>query len=344
MKIVYGIQATGNGHISRSRELVRELRTLGHDVRCVFSGRPAGELWGVDEFQPFTVRKGLTFAFNQGRVQVMRTAMHLDLPQFYRDIFALDLRGVDLVLSDYEPVTARAAKLRGIPSMGVGHQYAFRHPIPRVRAFSPDSIVMRSFAPVAIPVGLHWHHFGCPVLPPIIPQMQPAAAAGNGIIVVYLPFEESAVVAEFFGAFAGHRFMVFTPAQSAALPGNVTFQPLSREGFLRELRACSGVVSNAGFELAGEALSLGKKLLVKPLAGQLEQLSNALALEQAGLGRSMRTLNPAAVGAWLAAPGIAPVVYPDVARGVAYWISGGDWQDVAGLARALWAQSSFPMA
>ena len=342
MKIVYGIQATGNGHISRSRELVRELRLQGHDVRCVFSGRTAAELWGVDEFQPFTVLKGLTFAFNKGRVQMLRTARQLDLPQFYRDIFAMDLRGVDLVLSDYEPVTARAAKLRGVPSMGVGHQYAFQHPIPKVRAFSPDSVIMRSFAPVSIPVGLHWHHFACPILPPIIPRLKPAPG-GNGTIIVYLPFEDPARVAEFLAWFSRYRFAVFTNAKFARLPGNVEHRPLSREGFLHELRACSGVISNAGFELASEALSLGKKLLVKPLAGQLEQLSNGLALEKAGLGRTMRTLDAAALAEWLAAPGIAPVRYPDVAHGVASWISGGDWQDVPGLARSLWAQSSFPM-
>ncbi len=312
------------------------------DCGCVFSGRPASELWGVEEFRPFTVLKGLTFAFDKGRIKAGRTAMQLDLPRFYRDIFSLDLRGVDLVLSDYEPVTARAAKLRGVPSMGIGHQYAFLHPVPKARAFSPDSLIMRSFAPVSIPVGLHWHHFDCPILPPIIPRMKPAGGE-NGIVVVYLPFEDSLCVAEFLAGFSRYRFAVFTNAKPERLPGHVEFRPLSREGFLRELHACSGVVSNAGFELAGEALSLGKKLLAKPLAGQLEQLSNGLALEKAGLGRTMRTLDAGAMAEWLALPSRPPITYPDVACGVARWITGGDWTNVADLARTLWAQSSFPM-
>ena len=136
---------------------------------------------------------------------------------------------------------------------------------------------------------------------------------------------------------------MFTNAKPARLPGNVEFWPLSRDGFLHELRACSGVVSNAGFELASEALSLGKKLLVKPLDGQLEQLSNALALEKAGLGRTMRTLDSNAMAEWLALPARQPTTYPDVARGVAQWITAGDWTNVADLAKSLWAQSSFPM-
>ena len=33
MKILYGVQATGNGHISRSREVIRNLKNMGQDVQ-----------------------------------------------------------------------------------------------------------------------------------------------------------------------------------------------------------------------------------------------------------------------------------------------------------------------
>lgn len=46
-----------------------------------------------------------------------------------------------------------------------------------------------------------------------------------------------------------------------------------------DLTDCSGVIANAGFARSSESLYLGKKLLVKPLEGQLEQESNGLALE-----------------------------------------------------------------
>ena len=39
MKILFGVQGTGNGHISRSRELVRKLKADGHDVDVIISGR-----------------------------------------------------------------------------------------------------------------------------------------------------------------------------------------------------------------------------------------------------------------------------------------------------------------
>ncbi len=40
MKILYGIQGTGNGHITRARVMASCFKELGIDVDYVFSGRP----------------------------------------------------------------------------------------------------------------------------------------------------------------------------------------------------------------------------------------------------------------------------------------------------------------
>ena len=50
-------------------------------------------------------------------------------------------------------------------------------------------------------------------------------------------------------------------------------------------------ITNAGFELASESLHLGKRLLVKPLAGQMEQAVNAMAIDILKLGMTMRILD-----------------------------------------------------
>ena len=38
MKILYGLNGTGNGHVCRSREIIRRLRDRGHEVRVMVSG------------------------------------------------------------------------------------------------------------------------------------------------------------------------------------------------------------------------------------------------------------------------------------------------------------------
>ncbi len=80
MKILYGVQATGNGHISRSREVIRNLKNLGHDVRVILSGRDPSLLWDMEVFEPFDAFRGLTFITARGEVKYFATACNLVLP------------------------------------------------------------------------------------------------------------------------------------------------------------------------------------------------------------------------------------------------------------------------
>lgn len=99
---------------------------------------------------------------------------------------------------------------------------------------------------------------------------------------------------------------------------------------------------NAGFELASEALTLGKKLLVKPLGGQFEQLTNGKTLELMGLAQLMDSLDANAVRNWLDAPSPGQIVYPDVATALALWLAEGAEETLANLSRRLWAKALFP--
>jgi hypothetical protein len=106
---------------------------------------------------------------------------------------------------------------------------------------------------------------------------------------------------------------------------------------LKDLTECAGIVSNAGFVLIAEALNLGKKILVKPLTGQMEQNSNALAISALKLGTVMKGLDRRSVLKFLDEPANLPLEYPNVARMIVRWIESGDWQDVEGLAKEAWS-------
>ena len=342
MRILFGVQATGNGHISRSRELVRCLKASGHDVRVILSGRKPELLWGIEEFEPFTALEGLTFAYRRGRLQVLKTARQLNLFRFYSDIRDFDARGYDLVMTDFEPIAARIARRNRLPSIAFGHQYAFMHKIPVAGCDPVDRFVIRRFAPAEVSLGLHWHHFDQPILPPVVP----AHIASDGPpqrdkYLVYLPFEEIDDIRRLLANFDRHRFFIYHQLPQPADEGHLHLRTYCREGFLRDLAESTGVITNAGFELVSEALHLGKKVLVKPLAGQFEQTSNAKALTELKLGSAMQRLDAAAVDAFLARRTTRTVRYPDVARLISDWIGAGDWSDVAGLSRTAWDRTRY---
>jgi uncharacterized protein (TIGR00661 family) len=203
--------------------------------------------------------------------------------------------------------------------------------------------VIKNFAPVNYPVGLHWHHFNRPILPPIVPlDMNRSHKQIGNKILVYLPFEELEDILRLIQPFCRHQFFVYHRLDRAQSSGHIHLRPYSRSGFLNDLIECNGVISNAGFELASEAMALGKKILVKPLAGQMEQLSNALAISSLKLGMVMAQLNPDKVARFLDRSADAPIKFPNVARMVAEWIESGQWEDVEGLARTAWQQTVLP--
>ena len=79
MNILYGVNATGNGHISRSRITISELKNRGHDVTVLFSGRNDEDFFDLDEFKPFIIKKGFTFIFKNGKLNVIKTLLNICL-------------------------------------------------------------------------------------------------------------------------------------------------------------------------------------------------------------------------------------------------------------------------
>jgi uncharacterized protein (TIGR00661 family) len=337
MKILYGVQGTGNGHISRSREIIRCLKERGHTVEVIISGRDPESLWDMEDFEPYAAYRGLTFISRRGKINYRQTALQLNLRRFYSDISGYDSNSLDLVITDFEPITARIARKLKVVSIGIGHQYAFWHDIPVANGNFLARFILRNYAPADIPVGLHWHHFNQPILPPIIPNtLNPCSRRDLHKVLVYLPFETLSDIIGLVHAFEQHDFYIYHGAGIDDDIGNLHLRPFSRHGFLKDLEESSSVICSAGFELISEALTLGKKILVKPLAGQMEQHSNALALKQLQLAMTMETLDKGVVGRFLESGDVKKIVFPDVARLIALWLEGGQWHDVAALATECW--------
>ena len=336
MRILYGVQATGQGHISRARAMSAALAKLGAEVTWLFSGRPRDKLFDMEPFGDFIHRRGLTFSTRNGRICYLRTLLDNNLPQFLRDIRHLELARFDMIVTDYEPVTAWAGRLSGRKTIGIGHQYAFGDATPAEGDDLLSRTIMRNFAPVDLPLGLHWHPYSGTVLPPILdlPEINTDA---QGHVVVYLPFEDQEVVTAWLQHFPQQRFVQYASGLTEETRGNIQRRPASIETFKRCLASSAGVICNSGFELISECLQWRKPILTKPLRGQMEQLSNARALVELGYASVTRDLSHLALERWLAAPLAPPQLrFADVARGLSRWLVSGCNESPQQLAKTLW--------
>ncbi|WP_434939810.1 MJ1255/VC2487 family glycosyltransferase [Shewanella sp. HL-SH8] len=342
MKILYGVQGTGNGHISRARVMAKAMKNKGVDVDFLFSGRPAEHYFDMQEFGDYRVRKGLSFATDNGRINLLKTAQKTVSRSIFNEVKQLDVRGYDLVLNDFEPVTAWAAKQQGVKSISISHQAALQHSVPKQGGSWLDEVILNHFAPVDIGLGCHWHHFGFPILPPFV-EVSPSDIQYGHQILVYLPFESADSIAEFLAPFDDYQFYVYHSTKPIKpLPEHIQWHGFSRDGFKLHLSQCGGVIANAGFELASEAMALGKKLLVKPLIGQFEQSANVAALELLAAADSMQTLDKSKLTRWLKAPSPKAIRYPQVGDKLVDWLKTGEWQQPQQLCDQLWDQVELP--
>ncbi|MCA9478277.1 MAG: glycosyltransferase, partial [Nanoarchaeota archaeon] len=158
MKILYGVQGVGNGHLTRSRILIKALKQRGHEVQVIFSGRAEEKFRFVEDFIPYDVYRGLSFATSNGRVDHLKTLKEIRPIQFIKDLSTIKIKDIDLIFSDFEPLTSRAARKHHIPSIGIGHQYAFLYNIPKTKNLLAQ-FILKNYAPVDVGIGLHWHDY-----------------------------------------------------------------------------------------------------------------------------------------------------------------------------------------
>ncbi|WP_293268074.1 MJ1255/VC2487 family glycosyltransferase [Neptunomonas sp.] len=338
MKVLYGVQATGNGHIARARVMAPALADVGVDVDYLFSGRPRADLFDMACFGGYQVRRGLTFCMGDGaKVLPIKTLLNNNLVQLYRDVRALDLSHYDLVVSDFEPVTAWAAKLANKASMGIAHQYAFLHALPdgyRSKLVRPG---IKLFAPVKQAVGIHWASFDSLIAPPLISPARFPSSPTHRMILVYMPYEINDALFYWFSAFPDYEFRVYSKIDKAYVRGNVQFSPLSRDCFEKDLSMCEGVISNCGFGLASEAMQYGKKFLSKPMRGQIEQQSNAHILKSLGAATIIKELDADVIEAWLQLDSPLPKTFPNVAAMLSEWIGGKCQQPLDQVVKQMWS-------
>lgn len=304
------------------------------DVSWLCSGRQRDQLGMVD--MAFDWRRGLTFATRAGKVRLPQTVLDNNIFQLLRDINSLDLRDYDLLVSDYEPVIAWAAKKQQRECLGIGHQYAFAYSVPQPRAWRVQKTIMSRFAPVTQGVGLHWDSFGQPILPPIVELPEERGEVETGKIVVYLPFEDQCDIIARLREIKGARYFIYGPGLVDKDLGNLQTRALSRQGFKADLVTAEGVICNTGFELISECLTLGIKILTRPLGGQVEQQANALALQTLGYATVTERWCLPEIKHWLHRGGAVRINYPLVHQRLAGWIDAGRKETLQALSDELW--------
>ena len=279
MKILYAFSGTGYGHASRAMSILPLLQH--HEVDVMISG----EMNPIDIGQYIKYRfKGFTFIYDNGKLDYWKTFRQLSIFQSIKDILSTPVQQYDLIISDFEPISAYAAKLRGIKSLSLSHHAAFlseKTPRPNKVDIMAEWI-LKNYAPCKYNIGFHFKRYDDFILPPHIRNVirdNKESTMRLGYILVYLSAYNINDLVETFTKYKEYKFIIFTSQTKNSYwnHSNIEIKPTNPYNFMYALLRCNGVITGGGFETVAEALYLNKPVFTIPIKGQYEQECNATA-------------------------------------------------------------------
>ena len=276
MKILYGIQGTGNGHLTRSSKVINKLKQLGCEVDILVSG--TNHQIDISHKIKFNLR-GFSFTHNKdGSINKLKTFLNADFLDFLKNI-RINLKNYDRVISDFEPITSWASRFQSVESYGLSNQYSFlskKLPRPENRSWIDESII-KNFAPCKNYFGLSYESFDDFIYTPIIrDDVLKNSTSKNEHYVIYLTNRKVLDYLKILNHFSKIPFYIFTnEVNRTHIYKNVKILPVNKELFLQKFLTCQGVITNCGFQTTSEAIFLNKKLLAIPIKGQYEQEVNS---------------------------------------------------------------------
>lgn len=315
MKILYAIQGTGNGHLSRARDIIPILKK-NHEVDILISGTQA------DVDLPFDVKfkyKGLGFIFGEsGGIDLKKTYKKNNLRVLFHEIDAVPVELYDLVINDFEPVSAWACDLKNVKCISLSHQSAVLNknvPQPTDSDILGKAI-LKNYAPSSVQYGFHFKSYDNKIYTPVIrKQIRELPIKNKGHYTVYLPAYDDKRIMKVLSQFENIKWQVFSKHNKKKIKEkNLSIQKIDNESFIKSMAESAGVLCGAGFETPAEALFLKKKLLVIPMKGQYEQHCNAAALQEMGVPviKSLSIKHSEKIKNWLDDDTVINVDYPDI--------------------------------
>jgi len=284
MKIFYAVQATGNGHIARAKELIPYIQRYGQ-VDVFLSGNNSN--LKVDLPVKYQSNGVSLFYGNRGGLDYFKMAKELSLFNIIKEARSLPVDQYDLVINDFESITSLACKIKQVPSIGFGHQASFKSsltPRPNKKDWMGE-LILNNYASATKYIGLHFEQYDEFIYSPIIKEQVLLASPKNqGHISVYLSHYSDEVVASYLNQLPDQLFHLFSKKEKTVNQrANILYMPIDNALFTESMINAAGVITGAGFETPAEALYLNKKLLCVPIKGQYEQLCNAAALKNFGV-------------------------------------------------------------
>lgn len=300
-KVLYGICGIGNGHFFRQVPVIDHL--LAHQNQILFFAYGESlKLLSRYEFNPLVKIIEVSVPYFIGNSEGVDFVTSEKINSQFD--YSINLKALaqaqtwlgkpDLVISDYEPVSAQYGYAYSAPVVTIDQQSKFftRSTPKSINGFNCQDEIMRlnMFFPVAHRIACSF--FKVPeknnvtIVPPLYRQSIKDIVRNpqDNQFVVYLSaqagFKQSLSEVIDIVKIRKEQFHIFTKEiYTEQLPDNVWIYPHESSDFDKLLSTCSGVISTAGHNLLGECMFLNIPVYAMPI-DLYEQQLNAYMLSE----------------------------------------------------------------
>ncbi|GIU68837.1 MAG: hypothetical protein KatS3mg002_0073 [Candidatus Woesearchaeota archaeon] len=298
-RIIYSINGEGMGHATRSMALIEELRNK-HDILIIAGSSRIYPY--LKELHPKVVMyEGIRISYNQDKVDDYET-----LKKYFRWILKESPKSIkkiyrtfkkynpDILLTDFEGTTSYIANILNIPVVCICNVHSItklKNIIPKkyTKELLKAKIVVNTTFPKA-DYHLITTFFYNPVrrenvflFPPILrKELLKLKPKSLDYILVYQTASTNKKIFDELKK-TNYDYIVYG-FDMEKKDENLTFRKFNNKEWLKDLENCKAVITNGGYSLISEAISLHKPILSVPIKGQFEQILNALHVKKLGYG------------------------------------------------------------
>ncbi len=319
MKILYALAGEGMGHATRSKVIIEHLRSKGHSVKVVASGRAFDFM---NKFFPDVVRiQGLRLGYADGKLDYTQTILKNANAlgnivntgsEAFKDVQKF---APQVVFTDNEQFAYFYALSNKLPIISLDNIQAIDrciHPPEILRGVEAEYRLARLLVASTAPFCTKYvittffcskfhprYEANTVFVPPIVRREVIAAKPTIGEhVLVYQTTDSDSRLLKVLNYFPSEKFIVYGLDRNETV-GNCSVRNFSGKEFVKDLASSKAVITNGGMSLLGEAMYLGKPIYSVPVRGHFEQVMNARYVAGLSYGWASEFIEPDSLTSFL---------------------------------------------
>jgi|APSaa5957512622_1039677.scaffolds.fasta_scaffold26638_2 uncharacterized protein (TIGR00661 family) len=310
--IFYSICGEGRGHAIRSEVVINHLLSEGHELVLFSYDRSFDYLH--DTFKTnkkvidFVKISGVNFVYDKNNFKLGKTIVRESkkIPSLLirNTSLFLDMMlkyNPSLIITDFEPISNKIAKLVGIPLICIDNinfitkceinekfrDSALRQFTKHILRFNGNYNFITSVFDVPLKKKYKRNTY---LVGPIMGNcFRDIKITEENFILVYQTTGSNDKLLSTLKQ-SDEKYIIYG-FNKEYVDENLIFKKQSRQGFVRDLSSCKAVITNAGFTLISEAVTLKKPIYSIPVKGLIEQEINGYYVSKSGYGISSNEIN-----------------------------------------------------